>query len=56
MPLLELTTNTAISNCQEVAQQASKLTAEILGKPESYVMVKVKPEQTLIFSGTAEPA
>ena len=56
MPLLELTTNTAISNCQEVAQQASKLTAEILGKPESYVMVKVNPEQTLIFSGTAEPA
>ena len=56
MPLLELTTNTTINDCQHIAQQASKLTAEILGKPESYVMVKIQPEQTLIFAGTDEPA
>jgi len=56
MPLLELTTNTSIDNCQYIAQQASKLTAEILGKPESYVMVKIQPEQALIFAGTDEPA
>ena len=56
MPLLELTTNTTIDNCQHIAQQASKLTAEILGKPESYVMVKIQPEQALIFAGTDEPA
>ena len=56
MPLLELTTNTTLDNSQRVAEQASRLTAEILGKPESYVMVKILPEQALIFAGTDEPA
>ena len=56
MPLLEITTNTAIDNIQDVASQASKLTAEMLAKPESYVMVKILPEQTLIFAGNNEPA
>jgi phenylpyruvate tautomerase PptA (4-oxalocrotonate tautomerase family) len=56
MPLLEITTNTKIDNSQHVAEQASKLTAEILGKPESYVMVKIQPEQVLIFAGTDKPA
>ena len=56
MPLLELTTNTKIENCKQIAQLASKLTAEMLGKPESYVMVKLLPEQTLLFAGSDEPA
>lgn len=56
MPLLEITTNTKIDNSQDFAEQASALTAEILGKPESYVMVKIHPEQTLIFAGSDEPA
>ena len=56
MPLLDISTNIAIDNQQELAKQASKLTAEILGKPESYVMVKIQPEQTLLFAGTSAPA
>ena len=56
MPLLQISTNIAIENCQQFAEKASKLTAEMLGKPESYVMVKVLAEQTLIFAGTSEPA
>ena len=56
MPLLEITTNTAIDNSMDFAEQASALTAEILGKPESYVMVKVLHAQTLILAGTNEPA
>lgn len=56
MPLLELTTNTTIDNCQQLAERASKLTAEMLGKPESYVMVKILPEQALLFAGTDEAA
>ncbi len=56
MPLLELTTNTNIDDVASLAKQASKLTAEILGKPESYVMVKIMPEQNLIFAGSDEPA
>lgn len=56
MPLLEISTNTAIENAEDITRQASKLTAEILGKPESYVMVKLQADQTLLFAGTTEPA
>jgi len=55
MPYLEISTNTSIENCQTVAEQASKLTADILGKPESYVMVKILPEQALLFAGSNAP-
>jgi len=55
MPLLELTTNTNIDDVASLAKQASKLTAEILGKPESYVMVKIMPAQNLIFAGSDKP-
>jgi len=56
MPLFELTTNTNIDDVACFAKQASELTATILGKPESYVMVKIMPEQGLIFAGSDEPA
>jgi phenylpyruvate tautomerase PptA (4-oxalocrotonate tautomerase family) len=56
MPLLQISTNIAIENCQQLAEKASKLTAEMLAKPESYVMVKVQAEQPLIFAGSDEPA
>lgn len=56
MPLLEIETNTKINGCQQLAEQASKFTAEMLGKPESYVMVKIRDEQTLLFAGTNEAA
>ena len=56
MPLLEISTNTKVDNSIDIAQQASALTAKILGKPESYVMVKMQTEQTLIFAGSNEPA
>ena len=56
MPLLEITTNINISNAQAIALSASKLTAELLGKPESYVMVKIHPKQILTFGGHNEPA
>jgi phenylpyruvate tautomerase PptA (4-oxalocrotonate tautomerase family) len=56
MPLLTITTNTHIDHYQDVAEQASRLTAEMLDKPESYVMVKIQPEQALIFAGSSEPA
>ena len=56
MPLLEISTNTKIDNTLNLAEQASKLTADILGKPESYVMVRIQPEQALIFAGSNAPA
>jgi len=56
MPYLEINTNITIENYTAFAEQASQLTADILGKPESYVMVKVVPEQILLFAGSNEPA
>ena len=56
MPLLEISTNTKVDNSLNIAERASTLTADILGKPESYVMVKIQTEQTLIFAGNNEPA
>ena len=56
MPFLEITTNTAINDEQDIAIKASKLTADILGKPEGYVMVKLHSDQTLIFAGNNKPA
>lgn len=56
MPLLTIKTNTRIDNKKDLALTASKKVAEILTKPESYVMIDVMPEQTLIFAGNDEPA
>lgn len=56
MPLLEITTNCELANAIELAKKASAATAGILGKPESYVMVKLQAAQTLVFAGTEEPA
>ena len=56
MPLLEIFTNTVVDNEQIIATNASKLATEILNKPESYVMVRIQTEQTLLFAGSNEPA
>jgi len=56
MPFLEIATNITINDNLNIAKRASKLTADILSKPEDYVMVKVQDKQALIFAGNAEPA
>ena len=55
MPLLQINTNQAIADLDQLASEASKLTAEMLGKPESYVMVNITAGATLTFAGTNEP-
>lgn len=55
MPLLQIKTNVKVENINSIAQQASQLAAKILGKPESYVMVNITDESTLIFAGSNEP-
>lgn len=56
MPLLNIKTNTSTNDEKSLALQASKMVADMLGKPESYVMVNVQTEQTLVFAGSDEPA
>ena len=55
MPVLQITTNQAIDDSGALAREASKLTADMLGKPESYVMVNINAEADLIFAGSSEP-
>jgi len=55
MPVLQITTNVSIDNSNALAKQASSLTAEMLGKPESYVMVNINGDAGLIFAGTNDP-
>ncbi len=55
MPVLHITTNVNIDDADALAKQASKLTAEILGKPESYVMVNINGNADLIFAGRHDP-
>ena len=56
MPLLSIRTNCQLNNKKELALEASKLTAQILSKPEAYVMVSIEDSQALIFAGNDQPA
>lgn len=55
MPLLTIKTIIHLNNKISIAEHASKLTAQMLGKPESYVMVNVKDDQCLMFAGDHQP-
>jgi len=55
MPVLQITTNVSVDDADALAKQASSLVAEILGKPESYVMVNINGNAELIFAGTNDP-
>ena len=56
MPLLNVRTNIAIDDKSATALQASKLAADIIAKPEAYVMVLIEDQQALVFAGNNQPA
>ncbi len=56
MPLLSIDTNTPASDNTSGASTLSKAVAQMLGKPEQYVMVKLRTEQKLLFAGSDAPA
>ena len=57
MPYFSIETNQTIESeeTQEIIAKASSLIAGLLGKPESYVMVSIKPETPMTFAGTTAP-
>ena len=55
MPVLQITTNVELQDTAEIATKASGLTAGILGKPESYVMISIRSDASIIFAGSADP-
>ncbi|MCW8956531.1 MAG: phenylpyruvate tautomerase MIF-related protein [Gammaproteobacteria bacterium] len=56
MPLLAMKTNIAIDDKPALAQSLSSKVAELLHKPERYVMVNLQDQQALMFGGSDDAA
>ena len=56
MPLLQINTNVSVDDPGSLTRNASRLVADMLGKPESYVMVVLNPGLTMSFAGSDEAA
>jgi len=57
MPLLNIRTNQQLAEpaAKSLASKASARVAELLGKPETYVMVSVETGANMLFAGSDEP-
>ena len=57
MPLLKIQTNAPISadKMKALATSASRAVADILGKPERYVMVSIEANPAMLFGGSDDP-
>jgi len=55
MPLLKITTNAQIDDADSLCLQFSATVSQMLGKPESYVMVILQAEHNMSFSGSNVP-
>lgn len=57
MPLLSIETNLSLDDTRltTLLAAASSRTAEILGKPENYVMVKLNTNPNMMFGGNQQP-
>ncbi|RDX55203.1 Tautomerase/MIF [Lentinus brumalis] len=56
MPSLDLRTNVTVEDPKALCLQFSKLAAEVLGKPETYISVHLDQGKPLTFAGSFEPA
>ncbi len=54
MPYLSIITNKTITNKEQVIRDFSKKVAEMIGKPERYVMVSLQDTIAISFAGTNE--
>ncbi len=57
MPYLMIQTSQSVDEKkrQAILQKASQRVAEILGKPERYVMVALETDTPMIFDGSSDP-
>ncbi|KAL6640661.1 hypothetical protein ACP70R_021784 [Stipagrostis hirtigluma subsp. patula] len=58
MPCLNVSTNVSLDgvDTSSILAEASKTVADVIGKPEAYVMVVLKGSVPMAFGGTQEPA
>ena len=55
MPLLTIETNARAATPSAVVTEFSAAVASMLGKPESYVMVSLRHNPSMLFGGSDEP-
>lgn len=57
MPYLKIQTNLPLTKKAEraILKTASQLVAELLEKPENFVMVALQPDTPMLFAGSDEP-
>lgn len=56
MPFIKVETNIRVKDVPAVTKQLSELAADLMGKPEIYVLAVLEPEKSLLFGGTDDPA
>ena len=58
MPYFSIETNQPIDqeSNQQLLKKTSAFIADLLGKPEAYVMISIQPETPLILGGSDAPA
>lgn len=55
MPTLIIHTNVAVADKNALLSRCSAETADMLGKPESYVMVELADSRPMLFAGSSAP-
>ncbi len=55
MPYLHVRTNSIVHDHVHFLSLCSTTVAQVLGKPEDYVMVEVSDNRSMIFAGTEAP-
>jgi phenylpyruvate tautomerase PptA (4-oxalocrotonate tautomerase family) len=55
MPYLTITSNQNLDTASGQLEVLSKTVANLLGKPESYIMVSVQQNLDMLFAGNHEP-
>lgn len=57
MPYLKIQSNCSIEApaAKALMQQASRLVADELGKPEQYIMIDLEPPRPMLFAGSDAP-
>lgn len=56
MPFIKVETNVKAIRAEETTKALSSLAAEMLGKPEQYVLAILEDDKNLLHGGTDDPA
>lgn len=56
MPMIKIQTSSAIEDSSSVLKKLSSLAADVVGKPESYIMTSLEANVPMTFAGSCDPA